>query len=357
MGQSQLAQCTACGAGMPTAAERCWLCGQPSGPIVSGVAAEPRKSPVAGKRTFSLATLMLVVTFACVWLGVTVQWPPVGIGLAILAVPAAARAWWYQRAWHKAGQPLTPMQAALSFLGSLLVVVMIVGAALFALATAGHVAFAASCSPLERTSFGSGLLKTWVFVMAPALGLFIGGMLLWRLWIKQVRQRRSSGRPLTAKERTLAFVHALLVAGSTLAAAAASGIPMIWKLRESKIDYAYSRQAELVWPLVWLVALAGFLGSGTLAFWFSRRNLWLAGRIAATCAGVWLGVAIGESYWPRDSFSRPAISLGQFAVLAIGLYYLLPLATGAAAYWVYGLAARMLPARGQENEGTGKWKE
>jgi len=284
------------------------------------------------------------VTFACVWLGVTVQWPPVGIVIAILAVPAAARAWWYQRAWRTAGQPLTPAQAALSFLGSLLVVVMIVGVALFALATAGHVAFAATCSPLENTTLGSGLLMTWVFGFAPALGLFIGGMLLWRLWIKQVRQRRTSGQPLTANERALAFVHALLVAANTLAAAAASGIPMIWKLRESKIDYAYLRQADIVWPFVWLVALAGFLASGTLAFWFSRKTLYLAGRVAGTCGGAWLGVAFGESYWPTNQYPPPAISLGQFALLSLGLYYLLPLAMGAAAYWLYGLAARLAAA-------------
>jgi hypothetical protein len=339
MGTSQLAQCVACGAGMPASAERCWLCGQEVCPIAAPPVASPPKVPIAGPRTFSLATLMLVVTVLCVWLGVTVQWPPVGIVIAILAVPATARAWWYQRAWREAGQPLSPAQAALSFLGSLVVVVMIVGAALFALATAGHVALAATCSPLEHTTFGSGLLMTWVFGFAPALGLFIGGMLLWRLWIKQVRQRRATGRPLTAKERTAAFVHVLLVAGSTLAAAAASGIPMIWKLKETKIHYPYSRQADLVWPLVWLVALAGFLSAGTLAFWFSRRNLWLAGRIAATCAGVWLGVAFGESYWPRERISTTAMPLGQFALLSIGLYYLLPLAAGAAAYWVYGLAA------------------
>jgi hypothetical protein len=331
---------------MPPAAERCWLCGQKAEPTSSSAAAAPTIRPAAGPRTFSLATLMLVVTFACVWLGVTVQWPPAGIVVAILAVPAAARAWWYQRAWHKAGQPLSAGQAALSFLGSLFVVVSIAGAALLALATAGHVALLASCSPLDNTTLGSGLLMTWVFVLAPALTLFIGGMLLWRLWIQQVRQRCASGRPLNAKERSLAFVHALLVVASTLAAAAAGGIPMLWKLRETKIDYAYARQAELVWPLVWLVALAGFIGGGTVAYWFSRRNLRLAGQVAATCGGMWLGVAFGESYWPRDNFGvyQPATSLRQFAMLAIGLYYLLPLAMGAAAFWLYGLATRLVAA-------------
>ena len=337
-------QCPACGADIAPAAERCWLCGQTAGATFDRPPAAARKSPRIGPRTFSLATLMLVVTGVCVWLGVTVQWPPVGIVLAVLAVPAAARAWWYQRAWRKVGQPLTPAQAALSFLGSLLVVVTIAGAALFALATAGHVALVASCSPLDNTTFGSGLIMTWVFVLAPALALFIGGMLLWRLWIKQVRQRRSSGNPLTAKERCLTFVHALLITASTLAAAGASGFPMLWRLRESKIDYANPRDAEMVWPLVWLVALAGFIGGGTVAYRFSRRNLLLAGRVAATCVGIWLGVAFGDSYWPRDISYPPQFSLGKFLVLALGLYYLLPLAMGAAAYWLYGLAVRLVAA-------------
>ncbi|HZL89594.1 MAG TPA: hypothetical protein VFB96_14615 [Pirellulaceae bacterium] len=339
---SGLHQCAFCGADIAPAAERCWLCGQTAGAIFDRPPAAPRVSPPGGPRTFSLATLMLVVTGVCVWLGVTVQWPPVGIVLAILAVPAVARSWWYQRAWRKAGKPQTPAQAAISFLGSLLVVVTIAAAGLFALATAGHVALVASCSPLEKTSFGSGLIVTWVFVLAPALGLFIAGLLLWRLWIKQVRQSRSSGRPPTAKERVVAFVHALLVAASTLAAASASSFPVLWKLKETKIDYFNPRQAYIVWVIVWLFALTGFVASGTLAYWFSRRNLRLAGQIAATCAGVWLGVAIGESYWPRENSYRSLVTLGQFALLSLGLYYLLPLAAGSAAYWLYGLAARFV---------------
>ena len=338
MGRSQDIQCTTCGAELTADADNCWLCSQAVSTSVGERAVAP--APVKRLRKYSLATLMLVVTGICVWLGVTVQWPWAGVVVAVLAVPAAARAWWYQQAWHKAGEPLTPVQAALSFLGSLVVVILIVGAGLFALATAGHVAFVATCSPLEKTTLGTGLIRTWVLGVAPALGLFIGGMLLWRLWIRQVRQRRQFGRPPIAKERVLQFVHAILTATCTLAAASVSAFPLLWKLRESKIHYDHPRDAEFVWPLVWVAALAAFLTSGTLAFWFSRRNLRLAGQIAAMCGGGWLGAAIGDSYWPRERISTGAMPFGQFMLLSMTLCYLLPLALGAAAYWLYGLAVR-----------------
>jgi hypothetical protein len=310
----------------------------------------PPQAPAPGPRTFSLATLMLVVTFTCVWLGVTVQWPPVGIVLAIFAIPALVRASWYRRAWRKAGEPMTSLQSAASFLGSLLVVTLIAGAALAALATAAHVAVLASCSPLDDTAFGSGVLIIWVFVLAPALALFVGGLVLWRLWISQVRQRRTSGRPLTASERVHAFWHALLVTASTLAAAAAGGLSLLWALRTTKIDYAYAQQAQVVWPIVWLLGLAGFLTAGWYGYRFSRRDVGTAWRTAVCCLGVWIGLGFGWNYWPQRYPEQP-IGLGQFFLLVITLLYLLPIVGGAAALVLFHIVARAISRNGKPPQG------
>jgi hypothetical protein len=110
--------CTDCGATLPAEANYCWLCGRALQPAAT---AAPAASPFAGpqppaayerRASFQLGTssLVLVVTLAAVLIGVYLMAPGLGIGLAVLVIPAFLRM--YLTAAHKKaqGQPMSPSE-------------------------------------------------------------------------------------------------------------------------------------------------------------------------------------------------------------------------------------------------------
>jgi uncharacterized membrane protein YfcA len=267
---------------------------------------------------------MLVVTFVCVWLGVTVQWPPVGIGLAVLAAPALVRAWWYQRAWRKAGVPLTPLQAALSFVGSLAVMALV--------AAAGSVAFVGVCFPLALSQFdypgpgGSEFLFWSSWVAGGAAALLVSGILVWRLWIAAVIQRRATGQPPESRQRLLAFWHALLIVFCTLSLAGALGIGGLFTTYWLPVLAFSPRSDKLVRIVAYLVSLAGFIGGGWLGYRTTRGSLALAAPLAAGCLALWLAHGLG---WAVVSNVPPELMRGAagLAIIASALY-VFPLVCG-----------------------------
>jgi hypothetical protein len=277
---------------------------------------------------------MLVVTFVCVWLGVTVQWPPVGIGLAVLAAPALARAWWYQRAWRKAGVPLTPFQAALSFVGSLVVMALV--------AAAGSVAFVGVCFPIGLSQFEyRGPTIEFLFYSAWFWGgvaaLLVGGFIVWRLWIAAARQRRITGMPPSGRQRLLAFWHVLFIVFCVLTIGCAAGIGGML-LFALIVELLHSPGARVVARAVmYVIGLAGFAGGGWIAYRLTRNSLAGAAPWFAACLAGWLGLGIGWAISLNLPYGSDSIAAAVWA-----LWTLPPLVLGTAGYWLYWLIAAVL---------------
>ena len=127
---TDVASCPDCQAPIPKIARFCWLCGVN---LTTKVAPEPH-APVHphAAHQFSLATLMLVMTFVSVLVGVFTF--SVGIGLAILflAGPALVRTCVVAARRKVRGKRLTPAGKIGVFFASLGIVVTIVAATIAA---------------------------------------------------------------------------------------------------------------------------------------------------------------------------------------------------------------------------------
>lgn len=82
--------------------------------------------PVAGSGgQFSLATLFLLITLAAVCLALMAREPGLGIGLAILSLPAFVRTAMLVGRRRELGRPTSPVLKITSYVGSLLTVVLV----------------------------------------------------------------------------------------------------------------------------------------------------------------------------------------------------------------------------------------
>lgn len=172
--------CPECGAEQSLAGERtnCWLCHH----VLSHaeLAAEAIASePVAPSpsHSFSLMTLMLLVTLASVAMGVTAIAPGLGIMLIILLTPALVRTFGIVRRREATGQ-LTSFADRIGTLYASLGVVIVI-----AVASVG--AFVATCGPIGAvalTGEGEGYFYVAIFVAVIAAGAagFFTTRALWR---------------------------------------------------------------------------------------------------------------------------------------------------------------------------------
>jgi hypothetical protein len=78
--------CPNCGAEQPEPAATCWLCGQKLGD--AGVVTTTRRDPGV---SFSLSTVLLVITLACICFALLAAAPGLGILAAVLLVPVFIR--------------------------------------------------------------------------------------------------------------------------------------------------------------------------------------------------------------------------------------------------------------------------
>ncbi|MFV1965192.1 MAG: hypothetical protein ACC628_07185, partial [Pirellulaceae bacterium] len=103
---TEVASCPDCQAPLPTIARFCWLCGRN---FTSKVAPEPQAivHPHAAHQ-FSLATLMLVMTFVSVLVGVFTFSVGIGLTLLFLAGPALVRTCVVAARRKVRGKRLTP---------------------------------------------------------------------------------------------------------------------------------------------------------------------------------------------------------------------------------------------------------
>ena len=178
--------CPECGASLPAVGGFCWLCRRDlraaTSPFAPGVAPAGRR---AGYQ-FGIASMLLFTTLCAVVLGAFTIHPGLGIGLAILATPAALRTAILAIRRRAGGQPMSLGAKVWVFCGTLGLVAIIVAA----VATA----FVATCFPLVFVAFEGlseppGAGRVVLFFLAWALGIAVGLLVLYvllrlfrRLW-------------------------------------------------------------------------------------------------------------------------------------------------------------------------------
>ena len=174
------AVCLDCRATLPLGSDRCWLCGWKVGdPVTPGKKpatqaasdSNPYSSPAPDNlnRTFSLSTLFLWVTLACVVMGVVRIAPGVGIALAIICLPAGLRTITaVHRRQRRTGQTMTVGEKLTTFCIFLFLA--------FAITTAIAVAFTVTCFPIGAIGFESKQDGTY-FVVAVIVGTLVAGAL------------------------------------------------------------------------------------------------------------------------------------------------------------------------------------
>jgi hypothetical protein len=127
--------CPGCRAAAGTTEARCFLCGKPVLPL-SGT--DPPTAPSEPLRfTFSLSSLMLLMTLIAVCLGLGGIDPGLGIGVAFLVTPAALRTAVAAARRRRSGSGMSMGEKLLAFVASLGVVT--------AMIVATGVAFYATC--------------------------------------------------------------------------------------------------------------------------------------------------------------------------------------------------------------------
>jgi hypothetical protein len=170
-------ECPECSAGNPGGAIKCWSCDEPLpsvNPFLCTV--HPDRAAQETQPTFTLASLLLIITMVAVCLAIAVQAPGIGIPLAFLSAPALVRTILVRAKRRNRGEPMNATDKSLVFLGSLAIVTTI-GAAACA-------AFCAICFSMGLVAFE--INSTGLFVVAWTLGivagLLVGGLLFRALW-------------------------------------------------------------------------------------------------------------------------------------------------------------------------------
>ncbi len=202
------AVCPDCGAANALSARQCWLCHRPLGsaaPLASASrissenaptqknaaiamwTASPYKRDKAGRgpATFSLATLMLLVTLAAVLCGLTAVAPGLGIPLAVLVTPALVRTFAATNVHRAQGtEPTTEAKIGM-FLASigLMVLIMIAGFAVFFVGCCATFSMA-TASPARGSSIP--IIAAIVFTCIAVLVVMI-----WMIFINWPRKSKT----------------------------------------------------------------------------------------------------------------------------------------------------------------------
>lgn len=192
--------CPDCGAVNSAGAGRCWLCQRAlgsgnapatksDGSTAKGVPPQAMPAGVGrGPGTFSLATLMLLVTLAAVLCGLTAVAPGLGIPLAVLVTPALIRTFAATNVRRAQGLEPTAEAKIGMFLASigLMVLIMIAGFAVF---------FVGCCATFSMASANSGNFSNSRIVAATVLTFVaVVGVMIW-LFIKYWPRRSKTGIP------------------------------------------------------------------------------------------------------------------------------------------------------------------
>jgi hypothetical protein len=177
--------CRECGAANYAGATKCYLCGRefteteravlppvrslgrtplarqlpPQLPGTTDQRASPSPLAARGPLTYSLSTLFLIVTLACVCFGLIAAAPGLGIPVTVLVIPAMIRTLAETRQQQRLGERPRTEDKIGSFFVSL--------AVMFAVIVAAGVAFFTACSAI---GFGLGTLTRFD---SPAFGVVV----------------------------------------------------------------------------------------------------------------------------------------------------------------------------------------
>jgi hypothetical protein len=142
--------CPACGAANDLGARSCWLCFAPLGmdrPPATASELNRQDSLVGSSSGFSLASLMMLFTLTAVVLGVSSQWPGLGIPLGLISFFVWLRTVSVVRYRVAAGEAVSSVQKLQLFMSSLIgtvgVIILVAISGIAALATACAVIIAA----------------------------------------------------------------------------------------------------------------------------------------------------------------------------------------------------------------------
>jgi hypothetical protein len=124
--------CCECGAPLPKKARFCWLCGASLDASVRATQSTASPFRPLAPQQFSLATLMLVMTFAAVLVGVFSLSPGAGLAVMFLAAPAFVRTCVVATRRKSTGQRMSWGSKLGVFLASLGIVVAVVAASIAA---------------------------------------------------------------------------------------------------------------------------------------------------------------------------------------------------------------------------------
>jgi hypothetical protein len=174
--------CPACGAVIERAWTHCWLCGNdlirtPEGLKVapgSGTVQTIARPPLHGHPTsFSLQSVMLVVTLAALVLGSFSIAPGLGIFLGIVSVPAIIRTAIMVRRRESQGVAADAKGKAAMFAASLAVVVVA--------GVAASIAFGIVCTTSGLVALGTSSMDSWIIAIPFLLGGGVGLYAFWRV--------------------------------------------------------------------------------------------------------------------------------------------------------------------------------
>ena len=173
--------CPACGAAIHHDSSRCWLCNTPA--ASSPALRESVQNPFAaapGPWTFSLSSLMLVMTLIAVCFGLGGIEPGLGIGIAFLVTPAALRTAVAATRRRRAGHGMSIAEKLVAFAASLGVVIAIIvatGVAFYATCWAGFFGGALASEPFAK-GYDGLFVGLWTGMI---LGGLVGVYVLYRM--------------------------------------------------------------------------------------------------------------------------------------------------------------------------------
>lgn len=183
-------ECPYCGAKQAYAGTPCWLCGNKN-PMMSDSprATGPLPSDPA-KLSFSLSTLLLIVTLASVTFGILAVNPGLGVFACVILAPVIVRTVMVVRRREQRGVEVRPVEKIGLFLASFGVATILA----VVVSTAAFASFCGVCLmmvSMDRQYGGSQAVFVGILVCALALGLVLMSVRILK-WIRE-RYRRDIG--------------------------------------------------------------------------------------------------------------------------------------------------------------------
>jgi hypothetical protein len=137
---------------------------------------------VSTGHSYTLASLMLIVTLISVFLGVTVRSPALGTALAFLCVPALVRTIMIRARLKARGLPMSFSDKVREFLWSLFVVAVIATASAGTLFLTGSLVVQLSDASHGAVQPAADVFGLLGLLMAVGLSGFVGLVLIRQLW-------------------------------------------------------------------------------------------------------------------------------------------------------------------------------